>query len=116
MPAENVVIGLVRAQTRRNRVEHRLRAFDAGLGEHDRELLAAVARDAVDLAGGVAEVAGEAAQRLVAHLVTVAVVHLLEVVEVDEHQRVAGPHGRRARGRTSGGSRVRSADRSRRRG
>ena len=78
--------------------EHRLRAFDPGLGEHDRELLTAVASDAVDLAGRVAQVGGQQAQGLVAHLVSVPVVDLLEVVEIDEHERVAGLHRRQRAG------------------
>ena len=86
--------------------EHRLRAFDAGLGQHHRELLAAVAGDTVDLAGRLAQVAGQQAQRLVTDLVAVPIVHLLEVIEVDEHQRVAGLHGATAPGRTCGGSRA----------
>ncbi len=86
--------------------EHRLRAFDAGLGQHDRELLAAVAGDTVDLARGVAQVAGQEAQRLVTGLVAVTIVHRLEVIEVDEHQRVARPASWTAPGRRSGGSRV----------
>ena len=75
-------------------------------GKHHRELLAAVAGHAVDLPGRLAQVPGEAAQGLVADLVAVAVVHLLEVVEVDEHERVAGLHRRERRGRTCAGWRA----------
>ena len=58
--------------------------------QHERELLAAVARERVALAGHVTQARGEHAQCLVARGVAQCVVHLLEVVEVDHDHCVAG--------------------------
>src|SRR4051812_49184128 len=58
-------------------------AVRPGLGQHDGELLAAVARDRVDLAQAVLQAAGELAEHPVAESVPVAVVDGLEVVEVE---------------------------------
>ena len=56
------------------------------LAEHD-ELVAAEPRDGVLAADGLAEPAAHRDQELVAGLVTEAVVHELEAVEVDEQHR-----------------------------
>ena len=57
-----------------------------GLGQHDHELLTAVARDGVDLADLGSHAARELDQHRVADLVPVLVVDRLETVEV-EHQQ-----------------------------
>src|SRR5207249_10701220 len=62
-------------------------AIEVRVGEEDRELLAAQPDGEVDVANSRAENVGERTQRLVPRLVAVAVVHLLEVVEVREHER-----------------------------
>ena len=65
-------------------------AVGVGLGQHDDELLAAVAGDRVDLADLGAHPAGQLDQHRVADLVAVLVVDGLEPVEV-EHQRGERP-------------------------
>ena len=66
-----------------------LGAFEVGLGKEDGELLAAVPRRRTDLADGRAQDVGERLKDVVASLVAVAVVDLLEVVEVGEDEREA---------------------------
>ena len=56
--------------------------------EDDQELLPSEASDAVSAADGVAQVAADVLEHLVARLVAVRVVDLLEVVEVEEHHDV----------------------------
>ena len=62
-------------------------AVEVGAGEDDRELLAAVAGGLVDLARGLAQHPGHLAQDDVALLVAVGVVDVLEVVDVEQHER-----------------------------
>ena len=90
-------------------------AGGVGAGQHERELLAAPAAGDVALAHRLAQRGGERLQHLVAGRVPVAVVHLLEVVEVGEHhgrpcRRSARARelGARATLRGCGGSRARS--------
>ena len=74
------------------------RAGAVDLGQHDRELLAAVAREAVlapDLRA--CTVWREVLEHVVAGQVAVAVVDLLEVVDVEHHQRQRPPVAVRAR-------------------
>ena len=73
-----------------------MRAVEVRLREEHRELLAAVAGGKVDLADGRAEDVRERPQNVVAGLVTVTVVHLLEVVEVGQDQRQASTEALRA--------------------
>ena len=61
-------------------------ALDVGLGQHHRQLLAAVAGRLVDVARQVAQHAGHRGQHLVALLVAVLVVDPLEVVDVEHHE------------------------------
>src|SRR5687768_16885157 len=85
-----------KAQERRLESAGELLAADQiRLGEQDGELLPAVADGEVEVADVLAEHVGEAPQHLVSGLVAVAVVDLLEVVEVGEHEgeRVAEPLG-----------------------
>ena len=63
------------------------RAVAAGLRQRDDELLAAVARRLVDAARLLREDPADPAQDLVALEVAVGVVDLLEVVDVEHHQR-----------------------------
>src|SRR5688572_30976052 len=74
-----------------------LRALEIGLRQEDRELLAAVARGKVDLTDGRAQDVGEGLEDVVAGLVAVAVVDLLEVVEVGEDEREAAAEALGAR-------------------
>ena len=71
------------------------RAGEVGLGEDQRELLAAVAAGEVDLADAAEQDLADRAQDRVAGLVAMGVVDLLEVVEVeeDERERVADAVG-----------------------
>ena len=71
-------------------------AVEIGLREEHRELLAAVACGEVDLADGRAEDVRERLQHVVAGLMAVAVVHLLEVVQVGQDQRQAAAEALRA--------------------
>ena len=59
----------------------------AAVGDDDRELLAADPADDVVGADGRAQVVGELGEHLVADRVPEDVVHLLEVVDVDHHDR-----------------------------
>jgi len=90
MPAENVVAGSEFPHITRTRSISAVAAFGARTGEDEGDSLTTEAGDAVDLACGVTQATRERSQRLVADLVSVAVVHVLEVVEVDDHERVAG--------------------------
>ena len=71
------------------------RARKVGLGEDQRELLAAVSTGEVDLAHAAEQELPDGAQDRVAGLVAMGVVDLLEVVEVeeDERERVADAVG-----------------------
>ena len=81
----------VREPVRRDRLADLLGddegAGGVGLGQHDRELLAAVAGDDVDLAHDRRQHPAELGERRVAGDVTVRVVEALEVVGVDHEQR-----------------------------
>ena len=71
--------------------------LDAGLGQDEHELLAAVAADQVATRAGCAEMRlGDAAQHDVADAVAVRVVDGLEVVDVDEGDRQRALVARRA--------------------
>ncbi|MNS69235.1 hypothetical protein D3C72_1025410 [compost metagenome] len=62
------------------------RGLGRGLGQHHRELLAAVTRDEIGLAGALLQHAGDALQHLIPEQVAVGVVELLEVVHVEQDQ------------------------------
>ena len=64
-----------------------IRPSRAGLGKHDRELLAAVAAHHIDLSDSAAEYAAQLGQRHVARGMAELVVELLELVGVDHQQR-----------------------------
>ncbi len=70
--------------------------FDPGLGEDDRELVAAVAGCDVGRAQHLAEPVGDAGERDVPDEVTEPVVDLLEVVEVEDDEREAAVVAARA--------------------
>src|SRR5205814_6047120 len=72
-----------------------LRALDVRAREEDRELLAAPARDVVNLSYRLEDGLGELPQDEVAGRMPVAVVDRLEVVEVgeDQRERIAEPLG-----------------------
>ena len=74
-----------------------LRLFDPGLGEHDRELVAAVARRDVGRAQHLAEPVGDAGERGVPDEVVEPVVDPLEVVEVEDDEREPAAVAARAR-------------------
>jgi hypothetical protein len=63
----------------------------AGVGEHESELIAAQARDEARFAAHLPEALADAHQHPVAELVTEAVVHRLEVVQVEEQHRQLSP-------------------------
>src|SRR5581483_7953844 len=65
-------------------------AGDGGSGKHERELLAAEASREVELAKRSRQHGCDAAEDVVAALMTETVVHLLEVVDVDEDERHVG--------------------------
>src|SRR5205807_1989601 len=66
-------------------------AVAIGAREDEQELLPAPARDEVDVADGLPQDVGKLAQRDVAGRVAVAVVHVLEAVEVGEVMRSSSP-------------------------
>ena len=67
------------------------RVFDAGLGQQDHELLAAVSADPVGRAEVPPEARRDALEDRVAGLVAVGVVDRLEVVDVGERDRQGSP-------------------------
>ena len=76
---------------------------DPGRSRHQQEeLVAAVAADDVAGSGGAAQALGDGGEQLVAGLVAEAVVHELEVVEIDVED--GRPLGRSARARMSASS------------
>ena len=68
-------------------IDHREGVLAVHVGEDQRELVAADARHHVGGPERVAELLGHRTQRLVAEPVAVGVVHLLEAVEVEQHER-----------------------------
>ncbi len=80
------------------------RAFVGQVLEHDHELVARDAREHVAFAQRPTDAPRELLQERVAHAVAERVVHVLEVVEVEEHHRHA-PEGA-ARARERGGEAV----------
>ena len=78
---------LDRVEALREPPRKRDRALDAAVGHDHRELLAADPADDVAGADGRAEVVGQLGQHLVADRVPEDVVDLLEVVDVDHHDR-----------------------------
>jgi hypothetical protein len=87
--------GRPRGQGRAQALGQRGRLRAAGVGDEDRELVAAQAPDGVRRAHDGAHRVDHPAQQLVAERVPVLVVDALEVVEVQEHDR---HHGAAARG------------------
>ena len=79
-----------RVPARADALQERTRPIDARVRQDERELLAAVASDAVDLPRSISQRVREPAQRLVAGLMAEAVVHALEVIEIDDDERVTG--------------------------
>ena len=77
----------VRVDALANTLADRRRAFAAGVGQDQRELVAAEARDHVGLARALANQPRRLDQRAAAVQVAVRVVDRLEPVEVDEQQR-----------------------------
>ena len=67
-----------------------------GLGQEERELVAAQPRQHIGPAGAMAQLAGDGLEQVVARLVAEAVVDLLEVIEVHHQHRAAGSVARRA--------------------
>src|SRR2546423_9330784 len=74
------------------------RAVAAGVGQHQRELVAAEARDDVGLARAPPDDGGGLDQRAAAKQVAVRVVDRLESVEIDEQERQRTAAARRALG------------------
>ena len=65
------------------------RFINRSAGHHDREFLAAVARDRVEDPDSPAQRIGNRAQGLIADLVAPAVIDRFEMVDVDHHHRKA---------------------------
>ena len=73
-----------------DRLADPVRLLGIAIGEDDRELVAADPRQHVALAGAAVENAGDLLDHAVADRVAEGVVDLLEVVEVERHQRPGG--------------------------
>src|SRR5207249_1364225 len=80
--AVRAALDLRRSERRADALREVGAAVEVRVRQENRELLAAQPDGQVDVANGRAENVGERTQRLVPRLVAVAVVHLLEVVEV----------------------------------